>query len=417
MNVATGPEQIKTLQQALASAMHRVMAMAMVAVILTVLLTGLMVMRSYAQQNLQLVGQFSAYAVEPAVVFNDPVAARAAIAPIAIDGGVAEMIVSDARGGELVRWARAGQRDAGLITNFFYPRLIVQPIIRDGQTIGTIRVRGHADGILRFLIAAVSGSLLCLVIVAAGTNYLIRKMRASLVQPLHAIAKVAHGVRSERTFDQRAPRSTISEFDELGQDFNALLDDMEQWQDQLRAVNIDLWHQANHDPLSGLLNRSAFAARVQDVLHDAKDTSERYAILFMDGDEFKSINDEYGHSAGDHVIMGVAARIGSILRTGDLAARIGGDEFAILLGPIDDRDDDVTVVIERIQAALEQPMDIGGGRTLQISLSFGVAVYPDHGAGIDTLMRHADSDMYAAKIRRHTDLNERRHTALKRLSI
>ncbi len=152
---------------------------------------------------------------------------------------------------------------------------------------------------------------------------------------------------------------------------------------------------ANHDSLTGLLNRAAFQGRLEQSLLQARRSAGAVALLFIDLDGFKRVNDAEGHHAGDEVLRIVAQRIASTVRVGDTLARLGGDEFLVMLDQEVTRD--VTDTIgHRIIEALHLPMAVDG-RDLSIGASIGVAMYPPMEGDIDALMNRADQAMYAAK--------------------
>ena len=152
---------------------------------------------------------------------------------------------------------------------------------------------------------------------------------------------------------------------------------------------------ANHDSLTGLLNRAAFQGRLEQSLLQARRSAGAVALLFIDLDSFKSVNDAEGHRVGDEVLRIVAQRIASTVRVGDTLARLGGDEFLVMLDQEVTRD--VTDTIgHRIIEALHLPMAVDG-RDLSIGASIGVAMYPPMEGDIDALMNRADQAMYAAK--------------------
>jgi diguanylate cyclase (GGDEF)-like protein len=152
---------------------------------------------------------------------------------------------------------------------------------------------------------------------------------------------------------------------------------------------------ANHDSLTGLLNRAAFQGRLEQSLLQARRSAGAVALLFIDLDGFKRVNDAEGHRAGDEVLRIVAQRIASTVRVGDTLARLGGDEFLVMLDQEVTRD--VTDTIgHRIIEALHLPMAVDG-RDLSIGASIGVAMYPPMEGDIDALMNRADQAMYAAK--------------------
>ncbi len=152
---------------------------------------------------------------------------------------------------------------------------------------------------------------------------------------------------------------------------------------------------AHHDPLTDLPNRELFHDRLQTALARARRNKERLAVLYIDLDGFKEVNDGHGHAVGDLLLQEVAQRIRHCLRESDTVGRIGGDEFVVLLNNIT-LPEHGAVVAEKIRAVLDRPFELAGQR-LHITSSIGVAAYPDHGDDNKQLIRHADEAMYAAK--------------------
>jgi len=152
---------------------------------------------------------------------------------------------------------------------------------------------------------------------------------------------------------------------------------------------------AHYDPLTGLPNRRLMTDRLQQAIVAAKREKSHMAIMFIDLDKFKPVNDTHGHQIGDVMLKEVAKRMLECLRESDSAARIGGDEFVVLL-PIIEAEADAVAVAEKIRAALNLPFMLAGN-TLYISSSIGVAEYPEHGSDDKTLLRNADTAMYFAK--------------------
>ena len=152
---------------------------------------------------------------------------------------------------------------------------------------------------------------------------------------------------------------------------------------------------ANHDVLTNLPNRVLFFERVDQALALARRNGTRLALLFIDLDKFKPINDTWGHAVGDQLLRAVAERLTGRLRDADTVGRIGGDEFVILLHQVGDADYAARVADE-LRLSLAQPFELAG-LTLNISASIGVALFPDHGQDAIELSRHADDGMYQAK--------------------
>lgn len=156
-----------------------------------------------------------------------------------------------------------------------------------------------------------------------------------------------------------------------------------------------LQHRSLHDPLTGLPNRVLLTERLQQAMARARRARERAAVLFVDLDGFKPINDGHGHAAGDALLVALARRLRGCVRASDTVARIGGDEFALVLGAVGDAAQALAVA-DKIRHAVARPCT-HDGRPLRVSASIGVAVFPDHGATERVLLRRADAAMYAAK--------------------
>ncbi len=377
--------------------------LALVAVILasiSLTLLGVLALRVYAEHNLHLIARSISYTVEAAVVFNDGAAATEALNLIASTEEVAQAEVFDANGMLLTQWIRP---DTGMLSQVelelahaLLDQPISQPILHQGQTIGSIHLTGHGGSLLRFLLSGLAGILICTALSAWVALHLARRLLRGITGPLQSLAAVAHAARSERDFERRVPPARIAELDSLGSDFNALLGEMQAWQNHLQSENESLAHQANHDSLTGLPNRAFFESRLIRALRIAARAKEQVAVLYLDSDRFKEINDSFGHAAGDAVLVAVAERVRAQLREDDLMARLGGDEFAILLAPLH-KVEDAERIADKIIASMDSPIAVPGNTQVLTSLSIGIAVYPDHGATPGTLLNAADTAMYQAK--------------------
>ncbi len=158
-----------------------------------------------------------------------------------------------------------------------------------------------------------------------------------------------------------------------------------------------LWRQANFDALTHLFNRSMFHERVGQEIKQAQRSGSQLALLFIDLDHFKEVNDTLGHDTGDHLLLEAARRITSCVRETDAVARLGGDEFTVLLAGLDDND---TTIVERIASNLLEeltaPFDLGD-EVAHVSASVGITLYPRDASDIDGLFRNADQAMYLSK--------------------
>ena len=167
---------------------------------------------------------------------------------------------------------------------------------------------------------------------------------------------------------------------------------------KLRQSETILRDLAHHDPLTGLANRALLDDRLQQAIRRGQRKAQGFALLLVDLDGFKPVNDAYGHAVGDELLKGLAARLSGAVRGTDAVARIGGDEFVVLLeeGGGDDLLARALGVGEKIVAALGQPLDIGP-HVVTVGASVGIACWPGDGEDPQALLRAADRAMYAAK--------------------
>lgn len=162
-----------------------------------------------------------------------------------------------------------------------------------------------------------------------------------------------------------------------------------------KATEERIAHQAHHDSLTGLPNRRLLMDRLNQAMAGARRGDHGLALLFLDLDGFKAVNDRLGHLAGDRLLQEVARRLGAQLRESDTLARLGGDEFTILL-PATRRDEDIGPMASKVIHALGQPFEIDG-ESVRIGTSIGIARWPEHASSPDDLIAVADQAMYSAK--------------------
>ncbi|MBN2361464.1 MAG: GGDEF domain-containing protein, partial [Deltaproteobacteria bacterium] len=156
-----------------------------------------------------------------------------------------------------------------------------------------------------------------------------------------------------------------------------------------------IWHLAHHDPLTDLPNRWLFNDRLDQALRRGQRQGEMVALHYFDLDDFKAVNDSFGHVTGDRLLIAVAQRLSGCVRESDTLARIGGDEFAVVQSDPAGRAGAV-MLAERMLAALDAPIAIDG-QALRISASIGIGLFPDHGTSPEQLHQIADQALYRAK--------------------
>lgn len=164
---------------------------------------------------------------------------------------------------------------------------------------------------------------------------------------------------------------------------------------ELKRLQDQMAHMAHHDQLTGLPNRFLFLDRLGQMLAQAKRRDTSFAVLYLDLDDFKAVNDTRGHAAGDSLLTAVAQRLLGCVRETDTVSRMGGDEFTILLADVHDMAD-VERIVGMILKAISNPFTIGDGEC-NVGVSIGVAVYPLDGLDTDPLLSAADSALYKVK--------------------
>lgn len=165
---------------------------------------------------------------------------------------------------------------------------------------------------------------------------------------------------------------------------------------QTRKIHDELRHLANHDNLTDLPNRRLFLDRLDQGVRRARREQRQLTVFFIDLDDFKGINDDYGHHVGDEILRRAGRRLLGAVRASDTVARLAGDEFTIIA---DSPHEDTAALRNKIAACLAEPFQVGE-RTIRVSASVGAAIYPDDGENVESLMQHADQSMYRAKAER-----------------
>ncbi len=259
---------------------------------------------------------------------------------------------------------------------------------------------------LRSFVLTLIGLLVAMVAIA---YLLARAMQKYISQPLLNLEQISHQVSHSQNYALRVPVVSQDEIGKLSRTFNDMLETIERRQRERdaaeealqlnkrrleRAVK-DLQYLANYDSLTQLPNRALCMDRIRYALKRAARTRTYAAVLFLDLDHFKDVNDSLGHAVGDELLKAASARLKSILREEDTLARLGGDEFVIILNEVEDTEDIITVV-EKIVENFNLHFNLSS-YVVNSTVSVGVCVYPNDGSDVDQLMKAADAAMYKAK--------------------
>ena len=290
------------------------------------------------------------------------------------------------------------------------------PILQDGKPIGRLRV-WFDDGEIERLLTDRRSTVLWLVLaqVLFGTAVLLGVLSLRLLRPIALLKGQASAIAARTPSPPLAWRRR-DELGQLGQHLNEVRSRIDGLFEELERKNAQLRKMAMYDHLTGLPNRTLFRELFQHEAAVAKRGKRSMAMLFIDLDRFKNVNDALGHAVGDELLLGTSQRLLQALRQSDLVCRHSGDEFLVLLREADPWDL-VASTADRLLRVIETPLPIGrnaaaaaqgralpdivldraGAQEAQVSASIGVALYPRDGEDFDTLVRHADMAMYKSK--------------------
>jgi len=365
---------------------------------MSISLLSVLALRNYAENNSELLATTISYSARNAVAAGDSEAALAILQDIGGKTQFGQARILDANHRLLASWsANSGQAShpfRELVSRWLFPKPVQIPVRYADKEVGLIWLTGDGCRVMHYLRQAMTWLGCSMLLSALLAFYLSRRMHAGIVRALQNIAHVAHEVRKRRAFSLRVPSSSIAELNKLSGDFNSLLDELADWQRHLQSENATLAHQVRHDALTGLPNRSAFEQELHKQLNNPL-TASRVAVLFIDGDRFKAVNDSYGHAAGDRVLIVTAQRLRGRLRKGDLVARLGGDEFAVLLLGIDSGEQ-AGRVAQNVVEAMRDPIRLDDGTQITQSLSVGIALAKNHHTA-EAAIAQADAAMYHTK--------------------
>ena len=269
------------------------------------------------------------------------------------------------------------------------------PVQREGEVLGelTIWFDGHQ---LDRLLAERSRATLWLagLQILFSLALLVPVMLRRLLVPIERLKTQASAI-ARREPSASLPWHRHDELGQLGQHLNEVSQQISVLFEQAEAGKAELQKIALHDALTGLPNRRLFGELTQAAVAACQRDGGRLALLFIDVDRFKSINDSHGHATGDLVLQTLSSRLRAVVRQADVVCRHSGDEFTVLLRNVDSLEE-VAAMADRLLKEAELPLQLGE-HALSVSVSIGIALYPDDSRDQEELIGHADSAMYAAK--------------------
>jgi diguanylate cyclase (GGDEF)-like protein len=273
--------------------------------------------------------------------------------------------------------------------------ILVREMLRDASADGF--VLENADRLSKAVECLLDGAVDCVLLDlslpdAEGLEALAQVRTVALDVPIIVLTG-----RSDEVLAVQAVHEGAQDYLIKGQVDSRLLSRSINYAIERKRAEVELAHQAMHDALTGLPNRALFYDRLGQALNRVGRLSAAVAVLFLDLDRFKLVNDSLGHGAGDGLLVSVAERLSDVLRAGDTAARFGGDEFVILCEDVSGEHQAIAIA-ERIAAELDAPFNVGGDEVF-VRTSVGIALATESGARPEALIRDADAAMYRAKER------------------
>ena len=258
---------------------------------------------------------------------------------------------------------------------------------RNGKALGTIRLGYDESGTQEQIQLAYRRGLYLAAAYLLLTMALVGFVGPALTRPIKRLQDASRKIAYGHFEEQLHVTSHITELQNLADDLNLMRGELVKQADTLQ-------HQALHDGLTGLPNRTLLQDRLQQSMHVAERSDQTLALLLMDLNHFKEVNDTMGHAAGDVILQQTARRLQQTARESDTVARLGGDEFALVL--LTASEEDVTKIARNMVDAIQNPFTVDG-QQLHIGTSIGIALYQGNGVDFDTLLRRADIAMYESK--------------------
>jgi diguanylate cyclase (GGDEF)-like protein len=350
--------------------------------------------------HLRALASVTATHSEPALLFNDRDAAEEVLRGIPPEEGVIVAELRDASGRVVARVARPDATlPAAAIRALVHERATAD-IVVDGRRIGSVTLESAGEPLARGLAGLLVLDLLAALFVCLMVFAIERRLTGHITRPLTDLEAVIRSAREDRDFSRRAPPCGIAEIEALRTDFHGLLDEIRRRDEDLGRTHAVLKRLAFRDALTGLANRAMLESALLGALSGDPQGDERTGLLYFDVDSFKPVNDTFGHSTGDSLLKGLASRLKDALPAHAMPARIGGDEFVVLVSPVAS-EEALRALASKLDQALHAPMRIGP-HVFHPGLSIGYALSGPPGMEGAELINRADRAMYLSKKQRRT---------------
>jgi len=275
---------------------------------------------------------------------------------------------------------------------YFYS---VVPIVKDSKTYGQLVVVVSLEGFYSKFFRDIIIIFFIVLIAVYITVRIRRVLQESILQPIATLNAITTQIIKTKKLDASFPSFHSDEIGELADNFQNMITDLDTYHDELHRKKESLFHQANYDLLTGLPNRMYFYEQLEQSISRAHRNSEKFALFFIDLDQFKEVNDTFGHGYGDKLLQNVALKLINILRENDILSRLGGDEFTVIVNDLEEYYS-ASVLAQKILDILAVPITIDE-EELFISCSIGISLFPQDSKSASQLLKYADIAMYRSK--------------------
>lgn len=391
---------VATLAGRIRLALVSVTLLAIAVVTAGALAIGYHYLHAQMQAHLRALASVTAAQSQAALLFQDRNAADEVLRAIPEEEGVIVAELRDASGRAVARVVQPGQTLPGSLMRLVARESATEEVVVDGRPIGSVMLESGGEPLLRALLGLLALDLLGAFLTGGVVLVIERRLTRHITRPLTGLEAVIRSAHRDRDFTRRAPPCGIAEIEGLRTDFHALLDEIQRRDEDLSRTHAALKRLALRDTLTGLPNRAMFEQALLDALNAGSRGHARAGLLYFDIDSFKAVNDTFGHSTGDALLKGIASRLHERLPARAIPARIGGDEFVVLISPVDSEEELRTLVAE-LQRALHAPLRIGA-HVFHPGLSIGFAVSSGTGTDAGELINLADRAMYLSKNQRRS---------------
>lgn len=385
-----------SLQQIFKKSQLMIFAMTLVICTFTFVSISVLTIESYARQNLQLITQTISERIQPALVFDDRSTIHQILRESITQHDIRKIEIFDREKrliAEMAQPIETYSKAQMALEYFFLNEPIHYQVLHRNETVGEIQLYGSSQEILRFIVKILFGLALSMLVIIWALWRSIRHTYHYLMQAILPIQQMAQLVSDQKAYNLRFPNSKITEFQNLNHTFNGLLEEIQTWHTHLQSENHQLSYEAKHDHLTQIPNRNYFTQTLQKIYADAT-LRQQTVLCFIDNNNFKDINDHYGHLVGDAVLQETARRLLQRVRHNDVVARLGGDEFAIILKSIHNVES-LNMIAQDLLKSCQEPL-VYGEQEIYFTFSIGIAL-AKNSQNLEDLMSQADQAMYKAK--------------------